>query len=404
MPLNSLITLHIKKNMEIKSTLPDRVVQGTSFLLEMSIGEYIAIAKVIIDRNEFQRRRVKSSKTTYSLLRRDIERGCVLPPLVLAHRDTAPGNVATITDLLKSNPDQFIILDGLQRSFTLIDISNEIDGNELEDFLGRGLRCEIYDGVNRAGILYRMLTLNTGQTTMSLRHQIEIMYLDYLTKEVEGVRLIREVDDASVNKLNEYNFREMIEGFNSYIDRNELPMDRADVLDNISSLENLSTENNDADLFAKFLKTWHSFILAIDQLNIEAEKDPDTYHDNLFEAHDEDSKNSFVWGGTGVRIFKRPQAVSGFGAAIGMLRDESEFEDFSNIHMNFEVGAEPHIFILAFNEAIQNINKNARKIGNAQRLFFRMYFKMLFMKDSTSYKNLYKSISLAQNGAERLGI
>lgn len=35
---------------------------------------------------------------------------------------------------------------------------------------------EIYFKINRFGNLYRMLTLNTGQTPMSLRHQIEILY------------------------------------------------------------------------------------------------------------------------------------------------------------------------------------------------------------------------------------
>lgn len=381
------------------STLKDNVVKGSSNLVEMTTREYLALAQVIIDNNEFQRRRVRSSKSIYSLLRRDIRLGCVMPPIVLALRSPV-GRTSLVTHLT-DRPGEFVILDGLQRSFTLLDVLSELeaegDRKVLDEFLKRKIRCEIYGGVNRAGILYRMLTLNTGQTTMSLRHQIEIMYLDYLSKEIEGVSLVREADGKSATKLNEYNFKEMIEGFNSYIDRNELPMDRGDVLDNIASLENLSIENNKADLFTTFITTWHAFITKIDSLNIEfvAEDDDDA-------EFSEESR--LIWGSNGVRIFKRPQAVSGFGAAIGLLRGEGEFKDLSKIKLNVKVGADDDIFVLRFNEAINKINSNARKIGNAQRLFFRVYFKMLFMKSSPSYLDLFKSIEVAVKGAERLGI
>ena len=392
------------EKMETISVIDDNVVDGKSHLLQLTIGEYLDVARIIVEKNEFQRKRVKTSKTTYSLLKKDLVTGCVIPPIVLAHRKNNK-NRKKESDMATSfakNPEEFIILDGLQRSFTLIDIAGELSGRDLENFLDRFIRCEIYEGVNRAGILYRMLTLNTGQTTMSLRHQIEIMYLDYLDHDIDGVRLIREVDGVSAKKLNEYNFREMIEGFNSYVERNEMPMDKADILDNISGLENLAREDNDADLFAQFISIWHKFIMTIDEIGIEAELEDD-------ESEGDDSEESkyeevYIWAKNGARIFKRPQAVSGFGAALGLLKDEDQFVRFSDIEINLKVGAEEQKFLLAFNEAIATINEEARKIGNGQRLFFRMYFKILLMKDSGAYMNLYKAIGLALNGARRLGI
>ena len=105
------------------------------------------------------------------------------------------------------------------------------------------IRVEIYVGLNRLGILYRMLTLNTGQTPMSLRQQIEMLYLDYRSTSIDNIDLIRGSEGRVANGISQYNFRDVIEGFNAYLDRDELPIDKADVVENIKSLEKLSTEN-----------------------------------------------------------------------------------------------------------------------------------------------------------------
>ena len=84
-------------------------------------------------------------------------------------------------------------------------------------FYSNKLRIELYLGINKFGILYRMLTLNTGQTPMSVRHQIEMLYQDYLTHDIEGIKVLREVDENNNNELGTYNFKSVIEGFNSYL-------------------------------------------------------------------------------------------------------------------------------------------------------------------------------------------
>lgn len=66
------------------------------------------------------------------------------------------------------------------------------------------LRLEVYVNINKFGVLYRMLTLNTGQTPMSVRHQIEMLYSDMLDKEINGVKLITEVEGAAYADKNEF--------------------------------------------------------------------------------------------------------------------------------------------------------------------------------------------------------
>lgn len=384
--------------MEIKSSLYDEKVAARSLLLEISINDYLGLAKKIYKNNEFQRKRVRSSKSVYSLLKSDIRNGCVIPPVVLAYRRSAGKLESDVKKAIFEDCDAFVLLDGLQRSITLMELEAELSGEELSDFLSRNIRCEIFEGINKIGILYRMLTLNAGQTPMSVRHQIEIMYHDYLDAPVEGVVLLREVDASRARQSNYYNFKEIMDGFNAYLERSEYPLDRGDILDNISSLENLAKENQMRDVFSDFVKSWNRFVGKVEAFDI------------VFPRYDDEGREevatSRVWGSTGVQLFKRGQALSGFGAAIGMLHDDDGRISFENISFDgLVLGTEDkEQFIVDFNGLIENINAKAKKIGNAQRLFFRQFFKMLLWEDSGCYMDLNKASKEAYKSAVRIGI
>lgn len=386
--------------MQIKSILEDKKVSAKSVLIEISIGDYLDLARKIYKKNNLQRRRVRSSRTVYSLLKADMKHGCVIPPVVLAYTKQAGTLEADLQAAFKSDSDHFVLLDGLQRSMTLMDIEAELlaEPEAHAEFLNRPMRCEIYEGINKIGILYRMLTLNTGQTPMSVRHQIEIMYQDYLDVQIDGITLVREVDARRARQPNCYNFRDVIEGLNSYLERSESPLDRGDILDNISSLENLAKENDNRDVFKDFLTAWNTFISKITELDLRHPSE--AFADDVAEE-----SNSKVWGSTGTQIFKRAQAISGFGAAIGMLRDEDGVTTFNSLQIaQITVGASNEDFMLEFNEMMDILTTRAKRIGNAQRLFFRQYFKMLFWAESGAYLNLTRALNEAYRSATRIGI
>src|SRR5690606_16226176 len=232
--------------MEIINKIYDKRIKALNCLIEIDLGEYYKLSNKILDLNQFQRRRVKSSSTVYSLLKNDILEGCVIPPIVLAHskfkdeKSVEEISDIEIIELIQSQQDKLIILDGLQRTYTIKDLYEELekkgDNDNLEIVSSQKLRIEIYLGIDKIGILYRMLTLNTGQTPMSIRHQIEILYSDYLTNPIEGITFITETAERRVDNINQYNFKDIVEGFNSYLDRDYLTIDRFDILDNIKSL------------------------------------------------------------------------------------------------------------------------------------------------------------------------
>ncbi len=374
--------------MNIISELRDYKVDATSYLVEITIRDYLDLAKDILYKNEFQRRRVKSSKSVYSLLKNDIMIGCILPPIVLSYssRGDQPLDVA-----IKNDKDRFLILDGLQRTFTLFDVLKDLgsDIEKREEFLSRVIRCDIYKGINRLGILYRMLTLNTGQTAMSLRHQIEIMYSDLIGDEIDGIRLVTEAEQSKARGVSVYNFKDVIEGFNSYLEREETPLGRGELLENIASLESLSKENDLKNSFVNYLKSWDSFIKKIHYFDMSSDSD--------------ESKLA----SSGVQLFKKSQAFSGYGAAVGSLKDFDEVDSFDDISESIkfiEIGADGEEFIDYFNEVMNHIKNNAKKIGTAQRYLFRQFFTLLFSKNGKCYRNMMLSVREASSMTNKFAI
>ncbi|THJ56750.1 hypothetical protein E9536_00015 [Burkholderia sp. LS-044] len=378
--------------MRIASKLHDGRINATNYLIEISIGDYIDLARTVLDNNEFQRKRVSSSKTIYSLLKTDAVQGCVIPPIVLALSSPDPKELTNenLKSALEGHVDHLMILDGLQRSHSFIDIEDEFkrrgDDVGLKSYRELPIRCEIYLGINRLGILYRMLTLNTGQTPMSLRQQIEMLYLDYSKEEIAGVVLTREVDATKAKGLNAYNFKEVIEGFNCYLERNELPLERADLLENIKSLEKLSQENSGKDLFREFVASFHQFVIRVNELMDDESLDEARFGEGT------------VWGKTATQVFKKQQALAGFGAAIGKLKDNDViegFQDVISVLSQISIGSETQMFLAEFNKSMRWIADNAKKIGNAQRMYFQYYFRELFNPSGDGYLSLYESIPLA---------
>ena len=208
--------------MKILSFIPDHRINAMSVLIEMSIRDYLAIAREIKDDNDYQRKKVIKSGIK-DQLKSDLIIGCTIPPIVLGIKESSfekKIDYKTFKDegFIKREFDSrnVIILDGLQRTYVLIEIDDELkkDNNKkeiLEKFQSQRIRCELYVGLSKLGILYRMLTLNTGQTTMSTRHLMEILYLDYLYIDFDGKKLIRDKEDRQVNPdLTEYKFKDII--------------------------------------------------------------------------------------------------------------------------------------------------------------------------------------------------
>ena len=387
--------------MKIMSKIYDQRINSWNVYVESSFGEYLQFAKKIIRNNELQRKRVKTSKTIYSLLKNDLQQGCIMPPLVLALTesgvmDTQKSDEKELLKYINENSENVLILDGLQRTYTLIDADEEMktkDASEYECFLNNKLRLEIYVEINKFGILYRMLTLNTGQTPMSARHQLEMLYSSMLGTEIDGVRLVTDKEGKADPDENEFIFKNAIEGFNSYMNRNELPLDRQDILDNVKVLEHMATEDISEDLFKEFLEAYIKIFTSLRKIT----KDHVITEEDLQEYQIGESP----FGKKVSKIFSSSQALTGFGAAVGKMKDLKIIKSLADIVGmlgKLEENNNGYAWMMEMLAKLDEIKSSSKKIGNAQRMFFQYFFRELFNTESDSYLKLEDAV---QNGYKK---
>lgn len=377
--------------MKIMSKIYDQRINSWNLYVESSFGEYLKFARKIIENNELQRKRVKTSKTIYSLLKSDLRKGCIMPPLVLALTKTEVIDVQNpdggkLLEYINENSENVLILDGLQRTYTLIDADEEMkakDEQEYTRFLSNKLRLEIYVEINKFGILYRMLTLNTGQTPMSARHQLEMLYSNMLDTEIDGIKLVTDKDGKADPDENEFIFKNAIEGFNSYMNRNELPLDRQDILDNVKMLEKMSEENVSEDLFKEFLETYIKIFTVLREITGNHIVTEDDLHEYQI--------GESPFGKKASKIFSSSQALTGFGAAVGKMKDLEIIKSLVSIVEMLEKLKEKnegYVWMMDMLLKLDVIKSSSKKIGNAQRMFFQYFFRELFNSESDSYLNL----------------
>ncbi len=376
--------------MRIVSKITDKRINSSNLLIELKIEEYLSFANELIDNNELQRKRVKTSKTVYSLLKNDLIIGCVMPPIVLAIIDEDIESDSINDDNIESilnNKENVLILDGLQRTYTLFDALRDVAIEDKERFLKNMMRIELYAGINKFGILYRMLTLNTGQTPMSTRHQLEMLYNNLLGQDIRGVTLISDSQGKADPDENQFIFKNAIEGFNSYMSRDELPMDRLDILENIKMLDNISEEEVSQDLFREFVELYIKFFNKVREITENHEFTADELANIDIEGT--------AFGKSASKVFSTSQAMTGFGAAIGKMKDWKILTDFSEVERLIDglsdknQGCEWLEKLLKHMDEIKNTSK---KIGNAQRMYFMYFYRDLFNSDCDAYLNLAMAV------------
>lgn len=387
--------------MKIMSRIYDHRINSINLYVETTFGEYLSFADQIIKNNELQRKRVKTSKSVYSLLKDDLKKGCVMPPLVLAVIRTGVIDADEIKadellKYIKENTDDVLILDGLQRTYTLLDARTEMEKEgekKVKRFMNYSLRLEIYVEINRFGVLYRMLTLNTGQTPMSLRHQLEMLYSDMLNTEIEGVVLIPDNEGKADPDEGQFVFKNAVEGFNSYMNRDELPIDRQDLLDNIKMMENMSEENVTDDLFKEFLEGYIKVFNALRKIT-------DGYVLTKDDAQEYEISES-PFGKKVSKVFSTSQALTGYGSAIGKMKDNgviTDIIDITGMLRKLVKKNDGYEWFLEMLIKFDRIKESSKKIGNAQRMFFHYFFRELFNKESDSYLNLEEAV---ENGYKK---
>jgi hypothetical protein len=409
--------------MRFNSFLIDRKIMGVNVGVELPIGAYLEFAPEILTRNEYQRRKVSSHGKTYDLLRRDLAHGCIIPPIILAVTDAYGSDLAKVIESAVADNDtsryqhqieqfvrraveerQLLILDGLQRTSTLVDIvaSPTLLDSDPSLFFNHPLRLEIYVGLSKPGILYRMLTLNTGQTPMSFRHQLEILYHDYLdrTDLPNGIEVLREAEDRRARGVGKYKYQDVVDMFYAFSTGSPMPYDRLALVGQLREINFLETYeyHPGRDDMLSLVVQHNNFVSHLMNISGNWHLTPDEYGTML-----EGVARPF---GTSVpSIFERPQPMAGFGAECKRLVDNRKIatiEEVSALVSRLHFSENPSESFENLIRILDDIARKAKKIGDSQRLFFQYGFRALLLEESESFLDLSKCWLSAQETFEMM--
>ncbi len=260
------------KSLEIIGYTKDFRTDTNILYAQISISEYLELVGKDFDRFEIQRKREKHKG--YNRLKKDIEKGTLIPTITLAIEPSSVNQFeplleikdsAKIIEMLVSLTDKIYILDGLQRTYIINDINSKITFNERQMLL-----LEIWFEEDIKHLIYRLIVLNSGQKPMSMRHQIELLFItmrETLIQQIDGLILLEEKNEESRIKAKQFPFERLVTAYKSYltkspeVDKDNIVAERMIESDMLDSDEEFLSES-----FFKFTGTLEKYCLLDEEL------------------------------------------------------------------------------------------------------------------------------------------
>jgi len=193
---------------------------------QISITAYLGLVGDNFDKFGIQRKR--ESHKGYIRLKKDIKSGALIPPITLALKPTLVKKYIPLvrteqtTKLEKelTSKASVYILDGLQRTHIMKDLKEE--GTSFNS--NQKLLLEFWFENDMGNLIYRLIVLNSGQKPMSMRHQVELLFMtmqDKLKVDIPGLEMYNERDMKTRKKAKQFPFERIVTGYHSFL--NETP-------------------------------------------------------------------------------------------------------------------------------------------------------------------------------------
>lgn len=189
---------------------------------KVSIEDYLEL--VGENFGEFQIQRKRENHKAYKRLEKDILAGTILPSITLAVKPDYVEELdkfiteVNIGELEKSLDKTGIvnILDGLQRTYILKDLKDE--GEQFKE--GQSLLLEFWLEKDIKHLIYRIIVLNSGQKPMSMRHQVELLFLtikERLEGDISGLEIYVEKENEKRNAPRKFPLDRLVTAYQSFL-------------------------------------------------------------------------------------------------------------------------------------------------------------------------------------------
>ncbi len=335
----------------------------------MPVTDYLNI--IGDDFGDFFIQRKRENHKAYKRLKNDILAGTVLPSITLAVK---PDYVDQLIPHVENNNFEALknelnkvgivnILDGLQRTYILNDIKN----SDKEFKSGQKLTLEFWLEKDIKHLIYRIIVLNSGQKPMSMRHQVELLFLtlkEKLEKSIDGLEIYAERDTERRNKARKFPLERLVTAYQSFLSKS--PEIKRDNIVANKLIDNDILDSNEDEL-------GDSFILFERYLKM--------YTDLDFEAHRIYSNGRSNWLADENVINSFFSALSDFGRGNGRTeRINVSLDSLLTTLKRAEKGDDP-LGLEVFNELKGGLNPKTDNIGYATRKLLHSGFKEFFREE-----------------------
>jgi hypothetical protein len=204
----------------ILGTTKDLKSGANVIYVQASIKTYLDIVGSDFENFTIQRKREKHK--AYQRLKKDLQEGALLPSITLAVKYNLVDNIIEkLTNHIDITSDlnqtgSIDILDGLQRTYIMHDLLKE--GTVFND--EQKVLLEFWLEPSLSKLIYRMIVLNAGQKAMSMRHQVELLFLslkDTIENSVDNIQLITEKEAIRRTQSQRYNLGFIASAYYAYI-------------------------------------------------------------------------------------------------------------------------------------------------------------------------------------------
>jgi hypothetical protein len=372
----------------------DQRTKSTVVYCKCLVSEYLEL--IGEGYKDFFIQRKRENHKAYSRLKNDIKEGALLPSITLAvNTDLVDDFLGALDDDRKLEsilfkPNSVNILDGLQRTFILDDIAKE--GHDFS--AGQEVFVECWAERDLEHLIYRMIVLNSGQKSMSMRHQIELLFVSLKNKvseQIDGIEIFLERDLGRRTSPEKYPLGNIASAYNAFINK-QTELDKSNIVsDKLNSdggLDSKETEIiKDYNLFIEYFRhfseidriAWHKYKSMSDDLSAEYEEikraKTETDEDKIKIDNYKVLSNAHKWFGSENTMISFFCAIASY---IGTKKEERILESLEELKKMVNGGESDPFGLLRYEETKNKLNPRKVNIGYGTRKLLYKGFKEYF--------------------------
>ena len=207
--------------LQIIGLAKDKKTNTPVIYCQVSVSEYLNLVGKDFENFSIQRRR--ENHKAYRRLKQDIQQGGLIPPITLSVKPELVDRFLPHVDSdhsrlkeLMSAPSQVDILDGLQRTYIMSDLSEE--GHVFPEDQKIILEFWLENDLNK--LIYRIIVLNAGQKPMSIRHQIELLFMSLkasIELKINDLQIYTERDQTRRRRSRKFPLNYIVSAYQAYL-------------------------------------------------------------------------------------------------------------------------------------------------------------------------------------------